>query len=212
MKTLAVTGGIGSGKSLVCSEFAALGVPVYDSDSRTKRLYDTDRSLVGSLESAFGCRLLDDSGTFDRARLALLVFPDEENMKKLESLVHPRVLDDFVRWREGVADSLPCWNPAAGNVPFVIIESAIILEKPLFHSVADRVLLVDAPVATRLQRACARDGASEAAVMERMARQPMFNAFSDGLSVPGVDFVIRNDGTPEELRDMVRQLCGELWK
>ena len=67
MKTVLVTGGIGSGKSAVCAYLASRGVPVYDSDSRTKALYDTDPALLPALEKAFGTSLRSPSGELDRA-------------------------------------------------------------------------------------------------------------------------------------------------
>lgn len=201
MKTLVVTGGIGSGKSLVCSFLAERGVPVYDSDSRTKALYDNDRVLLEKIREAVGNDVVDAEGKLDRKKLASVIFADEAKLKALESVVHPAVLEDFARWKSGI-------ERRQAAVPgtydgFVVFESAIILAKPLFRFVADRILLVDAPLETRIARACARDGVSREAVAERMSRQQLLNDISSGLVKPDVDYVIVNDGTIAELKNKV---------
>ena len=84
-------------------------------------------------------------------------------------------------------------------MPFVILESAIILEKPLFKDIADKVLLVDAPLQTRLERACSRDGVSRDRILERMKGQKLLNDLSEGKTDPRVDFIIRNIAGPASL-------------
>ena len=96
MRTLAVTGGIGSGKSYVVRMFAALGIPVYDADSRTKRLYDEDRGLLGALQAILGPGLVKD-GRLDRQYMAGRIFSDRCLLEKVEALVFPEVVADFDR-------------------------------------------------------------------------------------------------------------------
>ncbi|MCR5243259.1 MAG: dephospho-CoA kinase [Bacteroidales bacterium] len=160
MKTILVTGGIGSGKSAVCSYLEEKGIPVYYSDDRTKSLYDNDPSLVGQLETMFGRGLRDADGNLDRKALADLVFGSPENLAKLESVVHPAVLRDFESWKESHRDSRA-----------VVMESAIALERPVFERAFDYVVMVEAPWQTRLERACKRDGSDRESVMNRMAAQ-----------------------------------------
>ena len=190
MKTLVVTGGIGSGKSTVCRYFASKGVPVYDSDSRTRRLYDTDPGLVRRLGEALGTVIADSEGRVCRRKLASVIFSDPGKLQVLESIVHPAVKEDFIFWRDSFR---------SGDVPFVVMESAIILEKPLFKDIADRILVVDAPLQTRLERACGRDGAAEEQVRERMSRQKLLNDISEGKVRPDVDYVIVNDADEASL-------------
>ncbi len=188
MKTLVITGGIGSGKSVVCRYFASKGIPVYDSDSRTKELYDTDYNLVSTIESAMGRKVTDDSGRIDRKALSSVIFSSPEKLSILESIVHPAVKSDFISWRN-----------ACHDVPFVVMESAIVLEKPLFNDISDKVLLVDAPFETRLQRACKRDGTDRNAIMSRMENQKLLNDISNGKTRPMVDFLIVNDSDMDSL-------------
>ncbi len=186
MITWAVTGGIGSGKSLVCRFLAERGVPVYDSDAAGRRLYDTDDTLVDAVETAFGCGLRLPDGRMDRKRLASIVFPSPAKLETLESIVHPAILKDFLRWKT--------LQDVRGE-QVAAMESAIILSKSAFLHAVDKVLLVDAPLPLRMSRACARDGADPAAIADRMARQHF--------DLSRVDETLWNDGTVEELRRKV---------
>ena len=187
MKTVILTGGMGSGKSAVCAFLKARGVPVYDSDSRTKSLYDRDPSLVLRLETALGTGLRTADGRLDRAALASLIFRDPARKATVEALVHPAVLADFRRWKR--------WHRPKGwtygTVPFVVLESAIILSCPVFDGVGDRTVLVDASEEVRLARAVARDGSDPEAALRRI-RQQHFD-------LSRVDAVLRNDGSLTDL-------------
>lgn len=205
MRTVAVTGGIGSGKSAVCALLSERGIPVYDSDSAAKRLYSKDDSLLDAVEEAFGCGLRLPDGTFDRARLSSIVFSAPERLKTLEGIVHPAVLKDFKRWNamqsarfEGRGGS----DTFFGKEPFCVLESAIILDKPEFLSVVSKVVMVDAPLALRLERACRRDGTSQEEVIKRIAAQRF--------DISKVDAFIRNNGTPERLKTETEKVFGGL--
>ena len=187
MKTVILTGGMGSGKSAVCAFLKAHGVPVYDSDSRTKSLYDRDPSLVLRLETALDTGLRTADGRLDRAALASLIFRDPARKATVEALVHPAVLADFRRWKR--------WHRPKGwtygPVPFVVLESAIILSCPVFDGVGDRTVLVDAAEEVRLARAVARDGSDPEAALRRI-RQQHFD-------LTRVDAVLQNDGSLADL-------------
>ena len=205
MKTVAVTGGIGSGKTAVCEILARRGIPVYDSDSGAKSLYAKDDDLLDSVEEAFGFGFRLQDGSPDLDKLASVVFASPDKLKTLESIVHPAVLKDFIRWR-AMEDSRYEGSEASDNFfgkkPFVVIESAIILDKPEFLAFVDRVVLVDAPLAVRLQRACDRDDVSAEKIIQRMSRQHF--------DVSKVDAMIRNDGTFEKLKTEVASVFRKL--
>ena len=185
MKTVIVTGGIGSGKSAVCALLGERGIPVYDSDDRTKSLYQRRPALVAQLEQLFQQPLRSPDGALDRPRLARLIFSDPSAREQLESLVYPLVLQDFKRWRSRRKAS-----------PFVVLESAVILSKPLFDGLADAVVLVDAPEEVRLERILRRDGCSREAALSRMASQP-------AIDPEKVNVVLSNAGDGKELRRAV---------
>ena len=186
MRTVIVTGGIGSGKSAVCALLRKRGIPVYDSDSRVKELYVCRRSLVPRLEKALGSPLRQADGTLDKARLAALIFSDEAARETLESIVYPILLEDFKRWR------------SRQKAPFVVLESAIILSKPVFDGLADAVVLVDAPEELRIQRTMERDGLSLEAVQRRISAQD--------IPMEKVDVTLMNDGTLEDLSAAVERV------
>ena len=191
-KTVIVTGLIGSGKSAVCAQFAASGIPVYNSDERTKSLYDRHPALVSCLEESLGVSLRSGDGRLDRGALASAIFSGDEARQRVEDIVYPQVLADFKRWRARQKGS-----------PFVVLESAVILSKPQFDGLASAVVLVTAPERLRLQRVQQRDGLPEAAVRARMAAQPEIPASA-------ATFIVENDGSPAKLENAVKQIIKTL--
>ena len=163
------------------------GIPVYDSDSRTKQLYARRPSLVRRLEEALGVPIRTEEGKLDRTRLAGVIFSDDSARETVESIVYPAVLQDFIRWRE-----------RQGRVPFVVLESAVILSKPVFDGVGDAVVLVTASEELRLRRVMARDGADEARVRSRMAAQE--------IPMDRVQVVLENNGSPASLSEAVERV------
>lgn len=205
MRTVAVTGGIGSGKSAVCAILAERGIPVYDSDSATKNLYARDDSILDAIEEAFGCSIRQPDGTFDRTRLSSMAFSSPERLKTLESIVHPAVLMDFKRWNAMQSSRFEGQGPSGmffGKEPFCVMESAIILDKPEFLAVVSKVVMVDAPLALRLERACKRDKVPQENVIRRMAVQRF--------DLTKVDAFIRNDGSLACLRTETEKVFGGL--
>ena len=188
MLTVFVTGLIGSGKSAVCALLSAQGVPVYDCDARMKSLYDRRPELVAGLEKSLGVPLRLDSGRLDRSALAARIFSAEKDRLQVESLVYPALLQDFKRWRA-----------RQKGAPFVVMESAVLLSKPLFDGLASAVILVTAPQALRLQRVQERDGIPASAVRSRMAAQP-------DIPASAATVIIENDGSPEKLEQAVNSI------
>lgn len=157
MIRVAVTGGIGSGKSTVCRLFAGLGVPVYDSDLRARELMNEDRELRTRISAAFGPDSYRD-GTLDRRYLAESVFGDPQRLAQLDAIVHPAVFADFERWV----------SEQSGD--YVVLECAILFESGMDRCV-DRVVAVVAPESLRVERASRRDGVSADRIRRRMAAQ-----------------------------------------
>ena len=187
MRIVAVTGGIGGGKSTVCSLLSGQGIPVYDADSAAKRLYAKDDTLLDSIEEAYGCSIRHPDGSLDKEKLAGIAFSSPEKLKTLEGIIHPAVFMDFQRWKALQASRY--------DGHFCVIESAIILGKPEFLALVDKVVLVDASLATRLRRACERDNVEPEKVISRMAAQKF--------DLSKVDAIIRNEGSLEDLEKEV---------
>ena len=186
MRSVLVTGGIGSGKSAVCALLRERGIPVYDCDTRTKGLYARRPTLIPRLEKALGTPLRQADGTLDKGRLASLIFSDSRARETLEGIVYPLVLQDYRRWH------------SRQKAPFVVIESALILSKPLFDGIYDAAVLVEAPRKVRLERVKARDGASREEILRRIQAQ--------AFPMDKVDAVLPNAGTREELSAAVEHL------
>lgn len=183
MKVLGCTGGIGSGKSYVANIFSRMGIPVYDSDCRAKSLYDTDTLLRDQIVSLLGASVIKD-GVIQRPVMASLIFKDKDLLWEVEKLVHPAVVRDFCRWKESFVE-----GTEGKGVPFVIMESAILLEKPLVKECTDMVLNVSAPLELRIGRVMARDGVGRDRVLERMDAQ-----WDDEMRQKMSDFTIFADG------------------
>ena len=173
MIKVAICGGIGSGKSTVCQMFAERGVALYDSDSRAKALMNESEELRRALVAEFGEECYAD-GALNRSYLASRVFGSAEQLAKLNSIVHPAVKADFLRWAE----------EQEGD--FCILESAILFESG-FDAVVDKTVAVLAPLPLRIERAMARDGASREQIEARVKAQ-----MSDDELVARADFAIVN--------------------
>ena len=200
MKILAVTGGIGSGKSEVCRILAENGLTLqYNADSRAKELYVECPGLLDEIEKELGERFTDAEGNFVPSRLAAVIFSDAAAMEKVEALLFPEMIRDFHRiMAEAVQDQI------------VVFESATFLEKKQFDGFADIVLLVDAPFDMRLERACRRDGASKEAIIARMKSQRLMNELSEGLEDPRINYRVQNDGTRQELEHKVLSVLSQI--
>ena len=157
MIKVAVCGGIGSGKSTVCRMFEERGAAIYDSDSRAKALMNESAELREALIAEFGEECYE-GGTLNRSYLASKVFGSEEQLAKLNSIVHPAVKADFLAWAE----------EQEGD--YCIVETAILFESG-FDALVDQKVAVLAPQPLRVMRAMERDGATKEAVEARIKAQ-----------------------------------------
>lgn len=191
MYKVGLTGGIGSGKSKVAEFLRDRGVAIYDSDSRAKALMAGDEALREALIAEFGKECYTAEG-LNRAWLAERVFSNEEELAKLNAIVHPAVMRDFAEWAEA----------QEGN--YVVLESAILLEAGLEGHV-DVVVAVMAPKELRLERAMLRDGASREQIEERMRNQ-----MSDEERTDRAKYAIVNidlEELEEDVEQLHRRLC-----
>lgn len=177
MITIGITGGMGSGKSIVAALLTVYGIPVYDADSESKRLLLTSPTIRRGLTDLLGADIYSPDGTtLRRARMASLIFADPNLLARVNAIIHPEVGRDFDAWRARLTTSV------------CAMESAILFESG-FDRRADLRLMVYAPEAIRLQRVMARDNATEAAARQRMQRQ-----WPDERKIALSDAVITNDG------------------
>lgn len=187
MIRLGITGGIGSGKSVVSKLLRIMDVPVYDSDTESKRLTVQDATIRQQLIDWVGPSVYLADGSLNKPYFASCVFSSSENASKANAIIHPVVKRDFLEWAER--------QEQAGH-QLCAIESAILYEAK-FEDVVEAVVMVSASLDTRIQRTMQRDGASYEVVMERIKRQ-----MDDAEKIQKADFVVYN----EEDRPLIPQL------
>lgn len=190
MKIVGLTGGIGSGKTTVAKLFKELGVPVYNSDLRAKKLMKNSREIRTAVIDLLG----KDSYVLERLNkkyIADKVFSNKELLQKLNAIVHPAVRNDFLRWVK------------SKKTPYVIQEAAILFENSSYSNF-DKIILVKAPKKVRLERILERDNGSKEEILARMENQ-----WDDSEKIPLSDYIIENidlDQTKLQVEQIHRQL------
>lgn len=174
MKSVGVTGGIGSGKSVVSHFLRVLGFPVYDSDSEAKRLMNMHPEIRNSLIGMFGPGVYLGE-ELNRPFLASYIFGDLLLLQKINEIVHPVVRKDFESW---------CTRQ---RTAFVFMESAILFESG-FETTVDEVWVITAPENVRIRRVMARNKCSEEDVKQRMSVQ-----LDEAEKCRKAHYIIRND-------------------
>ena len=191
MTSIAITGGIGSGKSYVSALLQAAGIPVYNTDNEAKRLMLSDEGIRQDLIALLGEGVYTD-GALNKPMLASYLFAGPENAARINAIVHPRVKADFRRWME-----------EQEGQEIVGLECAILFEAG-FEDAVDAVVTVYAPESLRVERAMKRDGATEAQIRARIAAQ-----MDDEEKCRLSDYIIYNDGSislENQLSALVAQL------
>lgn len=195
MKTLGVTGGIGSGKTTVCHMLESMGARVFYADMVAKQLMETDPKVRAEIVEAFGPESYTESGALNRSYLSDKVFGNDDLVAKINKIVHPRV---FARFEEEKT------RAKKDGVKLLVEEAALIFESGA-DAHLDVVAVVDSPPYTRIHRVMERDEVPESKVRSRMEHQLPPEELRRR-----ADFIIENDGTIEDLRQQVQQLYDRL--
>lgn len=191
---IGITGGIGSGKSVVAHLLEVMGIPVYISDAEAKRLMLDDPGIRQGLTDLLGTAVYLPDGSLNKPLLASYLFASAGHARQVNCIIHPRVRDDFRLWVRQRA-----------SLPVVGMESAILVEAGFAEEV-DKVVMVYAPLEVRIARAMRRDEASRSQI-ERRIRGQMDDEAKRGLA----DFVIINDGRRAlipQVRELLRLVGG----
>ena len=175
MIKIGITGGIGSGKSVIASLLELSGVPVYIADTESKQLTETSPVIREKLTALFGETLYTAEG-LDKKQLASHIFGNPERLKQVNAIIHPEVNRHFQAWAD------------KQNTPLCAIESAILFESG-FNRAVDVSLMVYAPMEVRIRRVLERDAASREEVIRRIGSQ-----LPDEVKKEKSDYVIFNDG------------------
>ncbi len=175
-----ITGGIGSGKSLVCQIFhESLGIPVFNADIRAKELIASDPELRRGIIAIFGPEAYDKDGKYNRAFVASVAFSRPEKLAALNALVHPAVEKASLEWH---------LQQVRAGAAYTLKEAALLIESGS-HKHLDFLIVVSAPENIRVQRVMHRDGIGEEQVRARMRMQ-----LPESEKLALADFVIMNDG------------------
>jgi len=198
MKLIGLTGGIGSGKSTVAGLFMTLGIPVYESDSRAKELMVSDNETREKIISLFGKEAYLGIDQLNKTYIASIVFSDAHKLDQLNTIVHPAVYSDLMKW--SALDSQK-------SAPYLIQESAILFEENL-TSRFNAIILVVADQETRISRVMERDKVSRDKVLKRVHFQ-----WTDEKKIPFSDYVIFNDAERSlitQVMDVDKMIRGAL--
>ena len=183
-----LTGGIASGKSTVANLFAALGVPVIDTDVIARQVVEPGQPALAQVVESFGRAVLDAEGRLDRRRMREQIFADPAAKRRLEAILHPAIRDEMERQ-----------SRTAGG-PYQVLVIPLLTEGGRRDHL-DRVLLVDVPEELQIQRLMMRDGVSHEQAQASLNAQA-----TRAQRLAMADDVIRNDGTPEDLSRRVEEI------
>jgi dephospho-CoA kinase len=178
---IGVTGGIGSGKSTVCSLFEQKGIPVFYADAVAKVIAEGE--ALSEIVTEFGPEILSGPRVLDRMKLGSIVFNDPSKLEILNSIIHPRVFDAFEQWKSTL--------PAATK--YALVEAALMFESGMFE-LLHYVLGVLADDQIRIARVVSRDSVTEEQVKARIRNQISLEQLLE-LS----DFQINNNSAPSDL-------------
>lgn len=189
MKIIGITGGIGSGKTTITKYIESLGYPVYIADDQAKNLLDTEE-VVNEIRNVFGEEIIENN-LVDKKKLATFVFGNEDKLKKLNEIVHPKVRQHFINWLK------QC------DKPLVVKEAAILFESGAYKD-CDYTILVTAPEDVRIDRVIKRDNTNKEDVIKRIRSQ-----WFDEDKAKLADFVIQNidlEQSKKEIDEIIKKI------
>ena len=187
--TVGLTGGIGSGKSVVARLFAERGVTIVDTDQIARGLTIPGGAAMPDIIAEFGPEMADAQGAMDRARMRELVFREPDAKRRLEAILHPRI-------RDAVAAAA-----AIASGPYTIFDVPLLVESGTWKDRVDRVLVVDCPEEVQVARVMARNGLPEDQVRAIMAAQ-----VPRATRLAAADDIVNNGGQLEDLPPQIERL------
>lgn len=172
-KIIGLTGGIGSGKTMIAKYIQSLGIPVYIADDAAKKIMELPE-IISSIKQVFGNEVFEND-KLSKEKLAKIVFNNSQNLKQLNQIVHPAVKRDFDEWFSKQKE-----------FPYVVKEAAILFESGSYKD-CDAIITVEAPLDTRIQRVIKRDNTNLESVMSRVNNQ-----WTDEMRAEKSDYVVEN--------------------
>ena len=191
-----LTGGMGSGKSLAASYFRELGAQMIDADRISRELVAPEKPAWKEIIEEFGSSILNPDQTLNRKQVAAIVFNDESKRKKLEDIIHPRVIVEERRLYERYRQE--------NSRVLAVIDAALLIESGNYKNV-DAVIVVQCGREEQIRRVMERDGTVRSEVENRLNSQMSLEE-----KVGFGDYILRNDGTRESLKSQVGELYRDL--
>ncbi|MGL5844756.1 dephospho-CoA kinase [Aeromonas hydrophila] len=189
MYVVAITGGIGSGKTTVANQFAELGIEVVDADVIAREVVEPGTPALAAIAAHFGSAVITPDGQLDRRQLRERVFTDPQAKGWLNALLHPLIRTEMQR------------QCAAARSPYCLLVVPLLVENRL-TALANRVLVIDVDEATQIERTCRRDGVSREQAQAILASQA-----SRAERLAAADDVLDNqNGTPEAIKSRILAL------
>lgn len=182
-KIIGITGGIGSGKSMVAKYIQSLGLPVYIADNEARKIME-DKKVVHTITEIFGNDVVENS-FINREKLSKIVFDNPDQLQKLNAIIHPLVKKHFDSWLKTYM-----------NLPFVFKEAAILFESGSYKY-CDFIITVTAPLEMRILRVMERDNLSKESILKRIQNQ-----WTDEQRIAKSDFVIDNISVKETYKQI----------
>jgi dephospho-CoA kinase len=184
-----LTGGIGSGKTIVAGLFASHGAALVDTDEISRQLTAPDQPAVAAIAERFGQEFVARDGSLDRARMRRLVFDNPSHRKDLEALLHPLIRQESTRRIRDV------------TAPYVVVVVPLLVESTGYSGIIDRILVVDCDPETQISRVMRRSGLTRNEVLAIMSSQ-----VSREQRLRAADDIIYNDSDIETLRTQIQAL------
>lgn len=195
MFVIALTGGIGSGKSTATKIFASLGVPITDVDEISHQLTTANQPIIKDIETNFGKNYITPEGALNRAAMRDLVFNDAAARAKLNAILHPAIYDEAVLQLE--ANQMH----SSKSVPYQILAIPLLFESPRYAAHVNRILLIDCDEKTQIERVKARSQLTESEIKKiirtQTPRKKQLLLAHD---------VIKNNGNVEKLREKILEI------
>ncbi|MES9990521.1 MAG: dephospho-CoA kinase [Candidatus Thiodiazotropha sp.] len=188
MLVIALTGGIGCGKSAVSSHLESLHVPVIDADHLAHQLVKPGSPALLEIQASFGDELVDANGALNRPALRKIVFDDPTQRKRLEGILHPRIREEMEHWI------------AKQNAPYVVLMIPLLFETDQMF-LADRILVVDCNESLQIERVVQRDHISREQIKQIMESQ-----VDRQTRLKGADDIIENSGSLDALIEATERL------
>lgn len=198
MKIIGLTGNIGSGKSTVAKTFEELGAKVIDADGIARAVVEPGKPALKELISEFGEVILNDDGTLNRKHVADAVFNDEAKRERLNSIIHPRILEQINEYID---------KYRADGEEIVIIEAALLVEKRGLINFIDKLIVVSVDRETQIERVVTRDNLGRDEIVSRIESQ-----MSNEDKTRQADFIIDNTKSIENTRNQVEKIWKSLIK